>query len=629
MSLSQAARLLLAGLLAIVSAAAAEAGRAVTYYHDIAPILYKNCVPCHRPGESGPFSLLSLEDARRHAAQIAAVTKRRFMPPWLPEPGYGEFIEERRLSDAQIGEILEWVRQGAPAGNEAHAPAAPKPPPEWPLGKPDLVLHVQQPYQLPASGPEVFWNFVVPVPIKTAHLVRAVQIRPGTPRAIHHASIILDRARSARGRARGAGFAGMDLAIAETTFDPDGSFLAWKPGSIPMVEPEGMAWRADPGMDLIFNVHLRPTGKAETVDPEIGLYFTDQPRTRFPMLLELEHDGAIDIPAGTRDYVVSDDLNVPLDLHVLAVYPHAHYLATLVEGYATLPDGTRRWLIRIPAWDLSWQGVYHLRQPLFLPRGSVISMRFHYDNSAGNIRNPHQPPVRVRGGSQADDEMGNLWLQVLPDAPGDQRLILQEAVTRRLLEKYPGDFTANFNMGDLLLNRNDATGAVPYFEAACRAEPRSALAATELGTALASASRFPEAIEKFHRALELDAAFVDASYNLASAEAASGQMESAAADFKKVLAARPDDGKARDRLGEVLFAWGDQLADSQQFEDAAARYREALQFRPGDAALHTNLGMVLARVARYSEARAEFEAALKINPELQPARNALAHLTGH
>src|SRR5579884_3423782 len=342
-----------------------------------------------------------------------------------------------------------------------------------------------------------------------------------------------------------------------------------------------------------------------------------------------EHDGAIDIPAGTRDYVVSDDLSVPLDLHVLAVYPHAHYLATLVEGYATLPDGTRRWLIRIPAWDLSWQGVYHLRQPLFLPRGSVISMRFHYDNSAGNIRNPHQPPVRVRGGSQADDEMGNLWLQVLPDAPGDQRLILQEAVTRRLLEKYPGDFTANFNMGDLLLNRNDATGAVPYFEAACRAEPRSALAATELGTALASASRFPEAIEKFHRALELDAAFVDARYNLASAEAASGQMESAVADFKKVLAARPDDGKARDRLGEVLFAWGDQLADSQQFEDAAARYREALQFRPGDAALHTNLGMVLARVARYSEARAEFEAALKINPELQPARNALAHLAGH
>ena len=142
---------------------------------------------------------------------------------------------------------------------------------------------------------------------------------------------------------------------------------------------------------------------------------------------------------------------VPLDAKVLAVYPHAHYLGKLLEGYATLPDGTRKTLIRIPEWDLSWQGVYHFKEPVVLPRGSVISMRFHYDNSADNVRNPNTPPKRVRGGSRANDEMGNLWLQVLPMEAGDQRAVLEEALARQRLVHEPDNYSANFNLGDLLL----------------------------------------------------------------------------------------------------------------------------------------------------------------------------------
>ena len=132
------------------------------------------------------------------------------------------------------------------------------------------------------------------------------------------------------------------------------------------------------------------------------------------MLLQLEHDGALDIPAGVADFPVSDDFVVPMDMDVLAVYPHAHYLGHLLEGYATLPGGTRKWLIRIPDWDPNWQAVYRYKEPVFLPKGTVISMRYHYDNSAANPRNPNQPPQRVRGGNQATDEMAHLWLQVLP-----------------------------------------------------------------------------------------------------------------------------------------------------------------------------------------------------------------------
>jgi mono/diheme cytochrome c family protein len=170
----------------------------VTFYQNIAPIIYKNCSSCHRPGESGPFPLLSYDDVRKHAAQIADVTKRRYMPPWLPETGHGDFLEERRLSDAEIQAIEEWVAQRTPPGSASHPPQPPKFTSEWALGTPDLVLHIPKPYQLAADGPEVFWNFVVPVPVARERWVKAMEVRPGNPRVFHHANVIIDRSQSAR-----------------------------------------------------------------------------------------------------------------------------------------------------------------------------------------------------------------------------------------------------------------------------------------------------------------------------------------------------------------------------------------------------------------------------------------------
>lgn len=597
----------------------------VTFYGQIAPIVYSNCSVCHRPGESAPFSLLTYDDVKRHAAQIAAVTKRRYMPPWLPEIGHGEFQEERRLSAKQIDLIQNWVKQGAPAGSAAHAPAPPKFTSEWQLGKPDLILHVNQPYSLYAAGPEVFWNFIIPVPIATARWVKAMEIRPGNSRVFHHANVIIDRAGAASRyeKSKGSGFPGMDLTLEENTFDPDSHFLSWKPGSMPEVESDGMAWHAVPGMNLVLNVHLRPSGKAETVNPTIGLYFTDKPQSKFPMLVELEHDSAIDIPPGDKDFLVSDNFRCPMDLNVLAVYPHAHYLARLMEGYATLPDGTRKWLVRIPNWDLGWQGVYRYKQPVFLPKGTVISMRYHYDNSSDNVRNPSSPPKRVMAGNEAKDEMGDLWLQVLPVAEGDHRAELEEAIARERLTKYPDDFTANFRMGDLFLTKDDAVDAIPYFQKAWGTSPGSPLAASELGVALMGAGKLPEAENQFKRALEIDSGYSDARYNLASAEATNGEWKAAAENYKQVTREKPSNEKARQHLGEVLYLWADDLAKASDDAAAVTRYREALEFRPEDAELHTSLGAALARMRRVPEARSEFEAAVRIDPAFQPAKQAL------
>jgi Flp pilus assembly protein TadD len=600
----------------------------VTFYKNIAPIVYQNCSTCHRPGESAPFTLLNYDDVKRHASQIADVTKQHYMPPWLPEDGHLQFEEERHLTDAQIQLIQDWVKQGAPAGQPSDGPPPPKFTSEWALGQPDLILRVAQPYHLAADGPEIFYNFVLPVPITQTRWVKAMEVRPGNSKVFHHANVIIDRSGSSLRKETkpGAGFAGMDLSVEEDTFDPDGHFLSWKPGSEPVVEPDGMAWRAEPGMDLVLNVHLRRTGKEETVSPVIGLYFTDKPQTKFPMLVQLEHDGAINIPPGDKDFIVTDQFQCPLDLRVLAIYPHAHYLATDMEADATLPDGSKKVLVHIPHWDLSWQGVFRLKDPLLLPKGTMISMKYHYDNSAANPLNPNRPPKVVKGGNEAVDEMSHFWLQVLPVGDTDQRATLQEALMQRRLEKYPGDFGANFNLGDLMMNQNNPAAAIPYFRLATEADPKSPIAASEYGAALFANGDAVAAEEQFKRALVLDPEYIDARYNLASVEASTEHWPEAASDFSYVLKSNPNHKNAQQHLGEVLFMWGESFEKSGDLAAAVKRYQDSLALRPDDPDLHGHLGAALAQLRRYEEAKTQFEAVLKLDPSSDDARQALTEI---
>lgn len=564
---------------------ATSAVRPVTFARDIAPIVYKNCAPCHRPGEAGPFSLLTYRDVKSHARQIADVTRRRYMPPWAPQTGFGNFLDERRLSDAQIRLIATWAAQGAPEGMASETPPVPKFTAGWQLGPPDLILDAQAAHTLPASGPDVYWNFIFPAGVEKTRYVRAIEIRPGETRVVHHANLYVDRARSARRQeiAEGRGFPGMDVVIDRNISEPDdGHFLFWKPGGAPYVEPDGFSWRLDPGNDLVLNAHLQPTGKPEQVRPSIGLYFTDKPPEKFPMLVELEHDGALEIPPGNSDFVVSDDFRLPFDLDVLAVYPHAHYLGHVLEGYATLPDGQRKWLIRIPDWDPNWQAAYHYREPVFLPKNTVISMRYHYDNSAANPRNPNSPPKLVEGGNQATDEMGHLWLQVLPrkESPNDKadhRMQLQEALMRHKLEKYPDDFSAHFQLGALRLARLDPAGALGMLQTAVRIQPDHAEARNMLGSALVAMGRNTEAIEQFRKAIQLRADYTNARYNLARAFARAGKYEDAADTFELVSKEFPQDSEVRDEWGEVYLR-------QRKFAEALEQFDHALAIDPTDRA---------------------------------------------
>src|SRR5262245_34370107 len=159
----------------------------VTFAETIAPIVYGNCVTCHRPGEAAPFPLISYEDVRKRGALIATVTQSRYMPPWHAVHGYGEFAGERRLTDEQIASIGDWVKQGMPEGDRAQMPKLPQFPEGWQLGKPDLVIEMPVSFAIPASGPDLYRNFAIPIKFAEDKWVRAVEFRPGTRRVVHHA----------------------------------------------------------------------------------------------------------------------------------------------------------------------------------------------------------------------------------------------------------------------------------------------------------------------------------------------------------------------------------------------------------------------------------------------------------
>ena len=613
-------------LIASFCLAALSLAPAVTFDKNIAPLVFQHCAPCHHAGGAGPFPLITYQDVRKHALQIRAVTQRRYMPPWPPEHGYGDFEDDRSLTDKQIRLIADWVAQGEPEGNLADLPTAPSFNSEWQMGRPDLILKMKQPFRMPPGGGDIFRNFVIPTGLKETRYVRGLELRLDNTRIVHHANIVLDRTQSLRrrdGEDGRPGFPGMDVITeaAANNFDPDSHFLFWKPGSVLRPEPDDMSWRLDPGTDLILNLHLQPAGKEESVQAEVGIYFASHAPTRFPMLIQLEHDGAIHIPPGDRTFAVSDSLVLPVDVDVLAIYPHAHYLGKLVEAWAILPGGAREWLIRIPDWDINWQAVYNYRKPVALPKGTKIMMRITYDNSDANPRNPNHPPKLVVTGNRSEDEMGHVWLQVLPKKSSgsseDPRLPLEEAIMRRRLEKYPADFLAHYNLAALLEMRGKLDEATAGYRAALEVDPNSATARNSLGGVLLMEDRLPDAIRQLREALKLDPEYLNAHYNLARALAATGDLDGAAAEYTTFLAANPDDAGAQAGFGTILF-------HQRRFAEALPHFQTAARLNPHDADIQANLGTLLAITGDLPAAAHAFEEALRIDPNHEAARANLA-----
>jgi Tfp pilus assembly protein PilF len=489
-----------------------------TFTNDIAPIVYQHCAPCHRPEGSGPFPLLTYQDVRRRVDQIVAVTGRRAMPPWKPEPGVGSFAGERRLTEEQITSIRRWAEAGATEGDPRLLPALPVWKGGWQLGEPDLVLEMP-PYVLRAGGEDMYRNFVIPIPTAVTRYIKAWQFIPGNPRVVHHATMQFDSTGHSRQRDAEDPAPGYEGLIAHSVQAPDGYFLDWGPGHTPYVAPDGMAWPLPKSTDLVMMLHLKPSGKEETVQARVGLYFSDAPPTRVPTLVRLTRQH-LDIPPGEKRYAVADSFRLDVGATVYTIQPHAHYLAKQIKGFATLPDGTRTPLISIRDWDFNWQGVYRYTSPIFLPAGTTITMEYLYDNSADNPFNPSVPPKRVTYGQRTTDEMAELWFQVVTSTAQDRARLAQavrEKIGReeivgheKMLETDPGNLALHDDVALLYAQAGDLAGTSKHFAESLRLRPDSPAAHYNLGTVLLMQGKRETARQRLSEAVAIAPDYVPA-----------------------------------------------------------------------------------------------------------------------
>ena len=598
-----------------------------TFNKDVAPILFANCAPCHRPGGIAPFSLLTYADALEHEDDIAEQVRARHMPPWLPEPGEFPIVGDRRLRDDQIAAIQRWAEGGTPEGAPADRPAPPAFADGWQLGRPDAIVTLPKPFVTRPGTQDIYRNLVLPTALDADVYVRAVEFQTGGA-PIHHAVIRVDRTSASRRRDGEDGQPGFEGMAWQSVQDPDGHFVGWAPGRGPITVPEGMPWRLDRGAALVVEVHLLPSEVPIEVQPTVGLFLTSTPPVHRPLTVRMGSK-LIDIPAGERNYVITDTYELPVPVDLLGVYPHAHYLGREMLATATLPGGTTRTLLHIKHWSFHWQQDYRYVTPIALPAGTRLTMRYVYDNSTDNAHNPRRPPVRVRAGPESTDEMAELGLQLLPKsredanriarAFGERELLANIALGESRVREEPNVAEYRVFLGGTYVEAGRFAEAVPHLEAALRLKDRSADTYNSLGAARMAEGRVSDALALFQRAATVAPRDERIHFNVGTALAALSRTDAAEAAYRRALAVNPEYPDAHVNLGLLLIGRG-------RMPEALTHFQRAVDIDPDSAFLQNNLAGALAMAGRYAEALRHVERALQLQPGYAPALDNLQKL---
>ncbi|MBI3693366.1 MAG: thiol-disulfide isomerase [Acidobacteria bacterium] len=386
------------GALALAAPAAdISTSSKTTFTKDVAPILYSRCAECHRPGEVAPMSLLTYKDARPWAKAIREKVLDRSMPPWLADPRYGHFENDRRLSQKEISTLVAWADGGALQGDDADLPPLPKFEQGWTLGKPDMVFSLLEEIDVPAGGVIPYRYYTVPTNFTEDRWVQAAEIRPGNRSVVHHIIVFIQEPTSTEPAAQAA-----------SNREGRGPKLAgWAPGEQPKVFPPGTAKLVKAGSKFIFQMHYTPNGGAAKDRSYIGLHFARDAAPR-KALTGTATNATFVIPAGAPNHEVRSSWTAKEDVRILDLMPHMHKRGKDFTYTVVYPDGRSEIILSVPKYDFNWQLLYRPQEPLILPKGSKIECVAHFDNSPNNRYNP-DPAKEVRWGPQTWEEMMIGW----------------------------------------------------------------------------------------------------------------------------------------------------------------------------------------------------------------------------
>ncbi|MDA0811550.1 MAG: tetratricopeptide repeat protein [Verrucomicrobia bacterium] len=535
------------------------------------------------------------------------------MPPWPPAAGFGSFAHSRALSEEDLKLILDWIDSGHPEGEGSTGVAVAASASGQPQREPDLVVKLPEPFVVPASGVDVFRNFVIPLGLEKKVYASAMEFRPNVRAAIHHATLVQDITGVGRSLDQQDSTPGFEGIVGGMSAGDH--FVGWTPGKLSGGFGDGLAWALQPGADLIVQLHLLPTGKEEMVQPEIAFWLSDEPPFLESATLHLSATD-ISIPAETPDHLVKSSLKLPVASRVVSIYPHAHFLCREVKVFAILPDLTPAPLIWIKPWNFDWQDEYFFTTPVELPAGSEIRMHFVYDNSGTNDRNPFAPPKTVDWGPRSSDEMADVWIKLVPDDQS-QVPVLRKAFEQLEIDNLrkgyefqltrdPFNFVANSRLGHMLVGEGQTAQAIPLLSAALEVTPDSWSVLHNLGLAhvTGTTADLSRAQEYFGRALDANPDFAPARREMATVLAMTGQQEDSLAHFSQYLEARPDDAEVRGNFGVVL-------ARTNRSVEAEEQYRRALVDDPFNPTIYANLASLLQRTDRQDQAIAVLRSGIK------------------
>lgn len=556
----------------------APGGIAPTFAADVAPILRAKCVICHRQDGDAPFPLETFEQVRRRGSLIGELTASGYMPPWKPAAESVAFLGDRRLSANEKLIIARWVAEGMPEGAASETSAF-EPASGWAWGLPDVTIALPE-YAMPAGGADVFRNFVVATPFAGMKYVRGFQFRPQS-RAVHHANIRIDRTSASEQLDAADPAAGYEGIILHSAEYPDGHFLGWTPGQA-AAPANDLAWPLVGGSYLVVQLHMQPTGSAEPVRPLLGLYFTDTPPRRTPVMIRLGRQD-LKIRAGDRHFKTIDTFVTPVSITVTAIQPHSHQRARDVSLSARLPDGSQRTLLRIADWDFRWQDHYRLATPFRLPAGTTLESVFHFDNSDDNARNPIRPARDVAWGWRTIDEMADVWVQVLTETAADGRNLTQLARRKAtaedavgaeiLIAREPAHFNLRNDAASIYLELGEPLKALAHFQAARRIKPHLASAAFNVATALELVRRFDEAAMAYRDAIAMDGQYGLAHARLAALLHRHGALDQAIVAYRDAIAVSAQKATLQCGLGKALL-------DAEKTVPAIDAFAAALRSEP-------------------------------------------------
>ena len=411
----------------------------VTYNRDVAPILYKNCVTCHRPNDIAPMSLMTYKDTRPWTRSIREAVVQRKMPPWHADPNVGEFLNDPRLSATDIATIDAWVRTGAREGDPKDLPPAPVFPEGWHI-KPDMVFTIPE-FTVPGASQDDYEYIYVPTNFTEDKWVQAAEVLPGDRRVVHHAtvSVIVADDVAKEVAEHGKADAGVDKyhyrtgkvlhlrADAPVIDDGCSSPVWWRssphpsgmlnivpgiylPGHLAETRPPGFALRIPAGAYLQFQVHYsNHTGEDVKDRTSIGLVFAREPVKHEISQYEIWNNMFL-IPPNDPNHRVTSCFTLPKDVTALAYTAHMHFRGKSMTTEAIYPDGHHEVLLNVPHYDFRWQETYFLKHQFLLPKGTKLVTTAYFDNSFDNAQNP-DPSKALRWGEPSDEEMMGFWLQ--------------------------------------------------------------------------------------------------------------------------------------------------------------------------------------------------------------------------